>query len=204
MSDRLDALHDDIRFLRDLADSGRSPRLFGGSTLVAVGLIYGVASLAHGALAIGLFPGVSPWAFPWIWGVATLVFVAALLVLHRRLGARPGDAGSRAAALAWQAVGWTILALFACLQVVAWRTHSLAPLLLAPSIILALYGMAWMIAAGLTRQGWIWRTAATAYVAAVAAAALCLTPWVFLLFAVALVLLMVAPGLVLIRQARRG
>jgi hypothetical protein len=204
MTDRLQTLQEDISFLRDLAEGGASPRLLGGSTLVAAGSIYGVASLAHGALALGLLQGVSPWAFPWIWGGATVAFVGAMALLRRRLGAQSAGAATRAAALAWQAVGWTIFAVFACIAIVGWRTNSMAPLLLAPSLILALYGLAWMIAAGVTRQGWIWRVAICAYLAAMAAAVACLSPWVFVLFAAALVATAILPGLVLIRQAREA
>jgi hypothetical protein len=204
MTDRVSTLQEDIRFLRDLAADGRSPRLLGGSTLVAAGSIYALASLAHGALAAGVFPGVSPWAFPWIWGGATVVFLGVLFVLKRGLDGTASGTAARAAALAWQGVGWTILALFACLQIVAWRAHSLVPLLLAPSLILALYGMAWMIAAGVTGHRWIWRVAVGSYLGAVAVAAVCLSPWVFVVFAATLLLFAVAPGLVMIRQAREA
>ncbi len=200
----LSTLQDDISFLRELATEGRSPRLIGGSTLVAAGGIYAVASLAHGALAAGLVPGVSPWAFPWIWGGATVAFLAVILVIRRRLGSPAVGMAARAAALAWNAVGWTIFALFACLQIVIWRTHSLAPLYLAPSLILLLYGLAWMIAAGVTRQRWIWVVAVVAYASAIVTAAACLSVWVYPLYAAALVGTAVLPGLIMIRQAREA
>jgi hypothetical protein len=204
MTDRVQTLQEDIRFLRDLAADGGSPRLLGGSTLVAAGSIYAAASLAHGALAAGFFPGFSPWAFPWIWGGATVAFMGVLFMLRRGLDGTTSGPSARAAALAWQAVGWTIFALFACLQIVALRAHSLVPLLLAPSLILALYGLAWMIAAGVTGQKWIWRVAVGCYLTAIAVAAVCLSPWVFVLFAAALLAFAVAPGLVMIRQAREA
>jgi hypothetical protein len=202
MADHLQTLQEDIRFLRDLAEDGRSPRLLGGSTLVAAGSIYGLASLAAGAVYGGLVHGLSGWVQAWIWGGATVAFLAVLTALRRRLGPQAAGMAARAAALAWQGVGWTIFAIFACLQIVAWRTHSLIPLLLAPSLILALYGLAWMIAAGVTRQRWIWWVAVGAYACAIATAVACLSVWVFVLFAAALVATAVVPGLVLIRQAR--
>jgi len=204
MTDRIQSLQNDISFLRDLAEGGHSPGLLGGSALVAAGSIYGAASLAHGALVLGLVQGASPWVFPWIWGGATVAFVGAMTLLRRKLGGQSAGMAARAAGLAWNAVGWTIFAVFACIAIVGWRTHSMAPLLLAPSLILALYGLAWMIAAGMTRQGWIWRVAIGAYLAAMATAAACASPWVFVLFAAALVLTAILPGLVLIRQAREA
>jgi hypothetical protein len=111
--------------------------------------------------------------------------------------------GSRAMKLAWQAMSWTIFVVFACAQVVAWRSHSMAPLLMLPSVILALYGLAWMVVAGVSHQAWIWRTVIGAFIAAVVAAFLCQSAGVFLLFAAAMVCLAVIPGLIMIRQASR-
>lgn len=204
MTDNLQTLRDDIGFLRELAEVGRSPRLVGGSALIAAGTIYGLASLAHWAVASGLAGSVSPWAFPAIWWGATVAFICAMAALNRTQIDGAAARSSRAIKLAWQAVGWTIFAIFACTQIIAWRAHSMLPLLMLPSIILSLYGLAWMVVAGVSRQAWIWRTAIGAFVAAMAAAFLCQSASVFLIFAAAMACLAVLPGLIMIRQASRG
>ena len=68
---------------------------------------------------------------------------------------------------------------------------------------MALYGLGWTMVAAVSRKGWIWATAVGAYGAAILLAAFCTLPAVFLLYAGALVLLAVVPGLALMRQAAR-
>ena len=205
MTDQLQTLADDISFLKALALEERSPALLGGSTLVAAGSVYGLASLAHWGVVTGLIPAATPWVFPALWGAATVVFLALLAVIRRRLrGARPVGAASRASGVAWQGVGWTIFTLSACIGVVAWRVHSDAPTLLFPPITLALYGLAWMVAAAVSRVGWMGLAAAGSYAAALLTALICASPAVFLVYAGALALLAIVPGLAMIRRARAG
>jgi hypothetical protein len=203
MTDNLQTLREDIGFLRELAEVGRSPNLAGGSMLVAAGTIFGLASVAHWAIATGWAGAVSPWAFLAIWVGAMAAFVCALAALKRTYGDASAGQGSRAMKLAWQAMGWTIFVLFICSQIIAWRLRSTLPLVMLPSVILSLYGLAWMVVAGVSRQPWVWRTAIGAFLAAGAAAFLCQSAGVFLLFAAAMVCLAVIPGLVMIRQSHR-
>ena len=204
MTDNLQTLREDIGFLRELAEVGRSPNLAGGSMLVAAGAIFGLASLVHGAVAIGWARGVSPWVFPAIWVAAMAIYICTLAALKGGYTDASGEQSSRAMKLAWQAMGWTIFAVFVCSQIIAWRTQSTLPLAMLPSVILSLYGLAWMVVAGVSHKAWIRRTAIGAFVAALAAAFLCQSPWVFLLFAAAMVWLAVIPGLIMMRQASRS
>jgi hypothetical protein len=57
-----------------------------------------------------------------------------------------------------------------------------------------------MVAAAMTGKRWIWLTAIGSYAGAVVVAVFAVTPWVFLVFAAALVLLAVVPGVALMRQ----
>lgn len=205
MTQSLQALEEDISFLKALALEGRGPALLGGSTLVAAGAFFGAASLAHGALAIGLLPTPTPWVFPILWSGTTAAFLVVLAVLKRRFRSdRAVGAGARASALAWQGVGFAIFTLAACMALVAWRAHSAVPLLMFPSMILALYGMAWTVAGAVSSVKWTGLAAGGAFGAAILAAALCNDASVFLVFAGALVLLAIVPGLALIRGARAG
>jgi len=203
MTDNLQTLREDIGFLRELAEVGRAPHLAGGSMLVAAGAIFGLASLAHGAVAMGWVGAVSPWVFPAIWVGAMAVFICVLAALKGGSAEAGAGQSSRAMKLAWQAMGWTILVVFICSQIIAWKTQSALPLSMLPSVILSLYGLAWMVVAGVSRKAWIWRTAIGAFIAAVAAAFLCQSAGVFLLFAAAMVWLAVIPGVIMMRQATR-
>lgn len=127
MNDPLEALQSDISFLKALALEGRAAPPLGGSILVAAGCVYGVASLLHWAIQTGKLP-VSPWAYAVVWSAATVIFMAVMLVIFRRL--RPmkaQSAGNRAIGLAWQGVGWTIFTLVASAFLVAWRIDSPIP-----------------------------------------------------------------------------
>jgi len=202
MTDALKSLQDDISFLKTLAEEDRSPATLGGATLIAAGSIYGLASIAHWAVLT--WPaGFSPWIFPEIWGGATALFLLTLAILRGRLRRnRATSPVNRASALAWSGVGWTIFTLAACMGIVSWRTGNTTAMLMFPSIILALYGMAWMVAAAASPLRWIRLAAVGCFLGAILTAVFCLTPAVFLIFTLALVLLAVAPGLALIRHGR--
>jgi hypothetical protein len=202
MTDALKTLQDDISFLKTLAEDDRSPALLGGAILVAAGSIYGVASVAHWAVLT--WPaGVSPWIFPEIWLGATALFLVTIFVLCSRLrGNRATSRVNRSSALAWTGLGCTIFTLWACMAIVAWRANSATPMLLFPSIVLALYGMAWMVAAAATPLRWIPLAAAGSFIGAIVTALVCLTPTVFLVYTLALALVAVAPGVALIRLGR--
>jgi hypothetical protein len=203
MTDQLQSLQEDISFLKALAVEGRSPVLLGGSSLVAAGAIYGAASLGHWSIAAGLVPVSTPWVFPILWAGATAAFLAVLSVLKRQMrDAKATSAPNKASAMAWQGVGWAIFTLSLCMAIVAWRARSDTPLQLFPSIILALYGLAWSVAAAASRIRWTSLAAVGSFVAAVLVALVSDKPVVFLLFAGALVALAIVPGLALVRRAR--
>ncbi len=199
----LQTLQDDISFLKGLAIEGRSPSVMGGAMLVAAGSAYGVASLGHWAIVSGAAPVPTPWILPILWTSATVGFLAAVTVIKRRFrDAAPANGSGRASAMAWQGVGWAIFTLAACMAIVAWQTHSDAPLRMFPSIILALYGMAWSVAAAVSKVRWTGLAAVGSFAAAILAALFSGSPASFLLFAAALVALAIVPGLAMIRQGR--
>jgi hypothetical protein len=109
-----------------------------------------------------------------------------------------------ATALAWQGVGMTIFILFVCLSIIGWRSHSFAPLQVMPSIDLALYGLAWMVAAVVYRQRWVVVATVGYDVMAIVLAVLSDSTSVMLVFAMALVPLAIVPGVVLMRRDRRA
>lgn len=203
MTDDLRSIQADIAFLKNLAQEGRSSPLFGGSILVAAGIVFGAASIAHWLVMTGRIAA-SPWAYPVIWLGATVIFLGVMFVGKRRAGlAGNMTTANRATGLAWQGVGWSIFALFAAVGIVSWRAQSSIPTLLLPSIVMALYGLAWMVAAALTGKRWIRLTAAASYAASLVLAVFSVSSAVFLIYAAALVLLAVAPGVVLMRQSQK-
>ena len=97
-------------------------------------------------------------------------------------------------------MGWTIFVISLAIGILSWRTHSYIPVLIFPPLILGLYGMGWSVAAAMTRKRWIWMTAIGSYAAALLVAWLSVDPIVYLVYSVALLLLMALPGFILMRQ----
>lgn len=202
MNDKLQSLQDDIAFLKSLAEEGRAQPVLGGSIMVMAGVVFGAASIGHWAMATGLIHITTGWAFALLWLGAVAVFMAGLAAMRSKLGGgglRTNNA--KASGVAWAAVGWTIFSLSGAMAMVSWRAHSALPLLLFPSIILALYGLGWSVAAAMSRKRWIAMTAVGAYVSAVGIGYFSTTPTVFLIYALCLVFLAIAPGIVLMRSA---
>jgi hypothetical protein len=202
MTDQNQAIRDDIAFMRALAEEGRQTPLLGGSMLVAVGLIFGVAN------AVGTYIeatqktySVAALAVPL---GAVALFVVVLGWLKRRYGAQPGATSpvNRATGALWRAVGWSIVLMIAALGVVAARRHDASILAVLPIIIFALYGVGWQVAATMSKAGWLRLVALGSYVTALLAAYFVTEPVISSAVTTAgLFLLLAAPGFVLMRQA---
>jgi hypothetical protein len=199
---QINDLKADIAFMKALAQEGQQTPLLGGAILVAAGLIFAIASVAHWALMTGRLSLGTPWAPLIIWGGALAIFFVALTLLRRGMGGKPGASspGNRASGMAWTSVGWTIFALSAAIAVIGYKTHSPIITAIFPSLVLALYGGGWSVAAAMARKAWLWATAVGSYVAAVVVAWFCDSATIFLVYAGALMLLAVLPGFMLMRQ----
>jgi hypothetical protein len=199
MTDSLRAL-----FLKSLALEGQIPTVSAGPILIAAGAVYGAAGLGHWALVAGLIPIPTPWVFPVLWLGATGLFLAVLALFRRAVGrAGPAGPGALATALAWQGVGLTIFVLFVCLSIIGWHSRSFAPLQVMPSIDLALYGLAWMVAAVVYRQRWVALATVGYYAMAILLAVLSDSASEMLVFALSMVPLAIVPGVVILRRDRR-
>lgn len=201
-NDQMQTIRDDLAYMRALADEGRRVPLLGGSILVAAGLIYGTAALAHWAIFAGLLD-VAPGALNVIWGVAVVAFLIALFVLKARLGTRPGAAAmaNRVSGVAWGAMGGASFAIGVSLFAAVWKTGDWIFMGLFPPVILALYGSAWIVGSALSDRPWLKWVAIASYAAAVGSALLIGETAQYLVYAVAFLLLSVLPGLALMRQA---
>jgi hypothetical protein len=204
MTDAKQALRDDISFMRALAEEGRATPMLGGSILLAAGLIFGgVQGLGLAALQLGLLrdhPALSVY-LPF---GAMAVFLAALSLLRRGLGARPGAHSpvNRATGSAWRGVGVAIMVLVAAFMLTSWRFADWRVFAVFPSVIFALYGAGWLVSAAMTRIGWMALVAYSSFGVALGIAAL--SDRVVIastLEAASLFLLVALPGYLLMRQA---
>ncbi len=201
MTDEMQSLRDDIAYLKALAQDGQDSISEGGMILIAAGGCYGLASLVQWAALTGLSP-VTPAMSSWAWLAALIVFFVALFLTKRRQ-ARSGQR-SQAAGLAWTGIGWGLFVIFAAIALATWRTRSLLLIGFSPSIVLTLYGAAWMVAAMVTRKIWLWLTAAGSFVGALISAWLVQDTAQWLFYAFALFMLAFLPGVVFVLGARRA
>lgn len=199
MTHHIDAIRDDLAFMRGLASAdepGASRK--GGVLLTAAGIIFGAASLVAWRAASGALPAA---AVVWVWPVATGVYIgvlaSTLVLFERSQGVR-----DRAAGVAWAGVGGAIFAILLGLQAAAATAHSPVVLAAIPTVVLALYGAGWTVAAAMSGRRWKAATAFASYAAAVAIGFLVASPSVFLAYAAALLLLAAAPGVFIL--LRRG
>jgi hypothetical protein len=193
------AIRDDIAFLRSLAEEGRVGSTAGGSVLVAAGVIYAACSVASWA-AITYQLNWSGF-FPILWFGGTGLFLVVMNLLKRRL---PASGGARSAAVTWWASGWAILTIVVSLMIMGARTNAWWIMSAVPSMILAMYGACWFVAAVLARTPWLHAVAFTAFGAALLNAWYVTDPATsYLIYAVDLLALLALPGLILMLQARR-
>lgn len=142
--------------------------------------------------------------FPMIWFGATAIFMVCLRILKGRL-APSGAGASKATGVGWMTSGWAVFVIVISLMIVSYRTSNWLIMAALPAMILSIYGAVWMLGAILSRQRWVFIVAAASFLMALVNAW-----WVvdyvnlYLVFAVSLLGLLTAPGLIMMRQARRA
>jgi hypothetical protein len=199
--DQVQSVHDDIAYMKALAQEGRQAPLLGGRILIAAGLIFGLASIVAYGIDSGIL-AVPPVAYAILWGGAMLVFFAVLMIQIRRTDCKPGaqSAANRAAGAGWMGVGLGIFVMSLSMGVIGWKVQSEIPSLIFPSLIFALYGSGWAVSATMSDQKWQWRLAIACWVAAPLIAFLTGSPLMWLAYAAGLFAFALLPGFLLVRQ----
>lgn len=201
MTDGIQGLREDVAFMRGLAEEGRKAPMVGGSMLAWAGLVFGAASLVFYAELRGAIdpPGAG---LVWLLAMGAYAVLGTATVL--RLRKQPGYGATRNQAMgaAWSAVGFAIFAIWAAFAVATFRTGEEVIMYMFSPVILALYGLGWSVAAALSAAKWLKAVAGASFAFAVATAWYAGRPELFLVYAAALILTALLPGLLLMRQAR--
>ena len=199
--DQVQSVHDDIAYMKALAQEGRRAPLLGGSILIAAGLVFGLASIVAYGIDSGIL-SVPPVAYAFLWGGAGLIFFAVLMLQVRRTSGRPGanSVVNRAGGAGWMGVGLAIFVMALAMTVVSWKTGSDVSFMLFPSLIFALYGSGWAVSATMSDQKWQWTLAIACWIAAPLIAFLTGSPLMWLAYAAGLFLFALLPGVLLVRQ----
>lgn len=198
------ALYGDIAYIKALAQAGFSAPLQNGMILVAAGLIFSIASLAHWAIVNQHVP-LSPTAIAVSWLTSGVLFGLVLFFQIRAINRNPmaHNHTNHAAGSIWTAAGYGIFTLFIVLTLAGARLSMTEVLLnlIAPGVML-FYGIAWSSSAMICRKGWMHGVAIGCFAAAAALGWFIQHPDQMLIYAAALILLATVPGLLLMRAAR--
>ena len=199
--DQVQSVHDDIAYMKALAQEGRQAPLLGGSILIAASLIFGLASIVAYGIDSGIL-AVPPVVHAYLWGGAMLAFFGVLIVQIRRCDRKPGaqSAANRASGAGWMGVGLGVFVMSLSMAVIGWKTQSTIPSLIFPSLIFALYGSGWAVSATMSDQKWQWKLAIACWIAAPLIAFLTGSPLMWLGYAAGLFLFALLPGVLLVRQ----
>jgi hypothetical protein len=191
----------DLAYARTLAEEGRHAPLLGGAHLLFWGVLNTIAFTAHWAVLTRVID-VGPWGFAYIWaGYGVIAFIG-MALLRMRTRTKPGltTIGARAERAIWTGVAAALIAIV---------LGSIGRLIVAqepnaPNAIFgatfALYGAALIAVSTLAAQKWM-RFFGFASVGV--AGALCLfanEPFAYLIAAAGSLLVLVAPGFVLLKN----
>lgn len=194
---------DDLAFMKSLVQGSDQTQSSIGQVYVAAGLIYGLETLAHWGQGLGLV-STSPAMTIGLIAGATGAFLAVLTwVIWTHRHAPTGGVVSRAVGAAFGGAGLTNLAIICIIGWVAYRERSVVIWQIYPAVVFALQGAAWHIAGVLRRRAWLHFTALGWLASSVALGFMIGTDYYGLVIALALLFLMVLPGLVLVRLSRR-
>jgi hypothetical protein len=189
-----------LAFLRSLAVAGQEAPLTAGPYLVAGGIWFGLASLVHWAISIGLLD-FEPSAYGAVWIAAAVGFGINLFLLVRRDSGQPESGSNRALNAVWTAIGYSMFVAWVSLWLASSRTADYTLMNAMPLYILAVYGAAWSVAGMLTGQRWIRATAIGAFASAILVGLMIDSPYLMLAYAAALFACALVPGLVMMRRA---
>ena len=195
-----DTTSQDLDYLRRLAEAGRQAPLSAGPYLVAGGGWFGISSLIMGLLELAGYPARD--------NLPGVVFLAAavgfglhLFLLVRRDRGSAETHSNTAINAAWTAAGFGIFAFWVAASAVAIRHQSGLFMNAIPLVVLVVYGIAWWVAAVVSRQSWMKGVVAATYVGLLVVALSVGTRYVWLAYALALLGTALAPGLKLVRTA---
>lgn len=192
----------DLDYLRRLTEAGRHAPLSAGPYLIAGGGWFGFASLIMGLLELAGNParGNLPGA---VFLAAALGFGLHLAYLIGRDRGQTETHSNAAINAAWTAAGFGIFAFWIAATIVAVRHQSGFFMNSIPLLVLAVYGIAWWVAAVVSQQAWMKSVVAATYLGLLVVALAIGSRYVWLAYALALLGTALLPGLRLVRTAAR-
>ena len=192
---------DDLSFLRTLAERGLDAPLMAGPYLIAGGCWFAAASLVQWPLLRDLV-GLSADQAVAAWLIAALGFAIHLALLIRRDRDKVETSSNRAVNAVWSGIGFGIFAFWVGVSMMAYQRDEMFVMNTIALQVLSVYGIGWLVAAAITREGWMTFTAVSAFATVPVLGLAVGTGNEYLIYAIALVLTAVVPGVRLIRKAK--
>ena len=205
MAGSAQATHDDIEYVRQLAESGAHAPLLGGRYMLWWGLLLTTAYLAH-HLALRGSIGEGRVVFPIIWGSFSALGIVGHLVLERSMPAKAGagSAGNRASRTVWIAAAAAIASMVAGSAVAASTGAGPATFDWTVPVGFAVYACALIVTGSLARSQISVAAGAGSVVMVGLFTAIILSPDRYLVAAAGVLLTVLLPGLLLLKAEPRA
>jgi len=202
MTNTTHTAEENLAFLRQLAHAGQEAPLMAGPYLIAGGAWFGAASIVQWPLLRNLL-GLSFGQATLAWLVAAAGFAIHLALLIRRDRHKVENSANRVVNAAWMGVGLGIFAFWLGVAAMAWQRSDAFVMNTISLQVLTVYGIAWIIAGAATGQGWMKANAFFALLTVPVLGMFVGTGHEYLIYAIALVLTAIVPGVRLSRLAQQ-
>ncbi|MDI7773820.1 hypothetical protein [Asticcacaulis sp. EMRT-3] len=204
MTEQTHTVHDDIAFMRQMAERGQRGPIMGGAFLTGAGLIFGAACFVQWAMQTGHLPEPTGARIAGLWGGATALWLVVWLILffnlRKNCKAIPGN-GQTAFGSAWAACGLGTIVMLIAVFITSNRLGNPELLSLMPMIAFAFYGAAWLVSGALARRGWMVLVSLCAFALALILAAMS-DASLLIVMGAGLFATIFLPGLIMMRGTR--
>jgi hypothetical protein len=198
MSPEPNTIKDDITYMRQLAEQGRSAPILGGVFLAGAGAIFGAACFVQWAMTLRGVTRLD--TVLELWGGSMVLFALVWVLIYlqmRAKGAGAANISNKAFHNAWLGNGIGITVACISVAIAGAVTHSPTVMLAYPPMVFGFYGTAWLVSGALAQRRWMYAAAASAYVFAVILALLSMQLWLLPAMGIALFVTLTVPGILL-------
>jgi hypothetical protein len=199
-----ESTHEDLRYVRQLAESGAHAPLLGGRFMAWWGLLLTAAYIAH-HLALAGALGSDTTIFPLIWGSFGILGLGGQLLLARSMPGKSGagSAGNRASRVAWCAGALAIASMVGGTTAAAAAGAGPATFDWIVPVAFAVYASALLVTGALARSRVTMAAGAGAIVMVGLYTAFIHSPDRYLLAAAGIFLTVMVPGLLVLKAEPR-
>lgn len=190
----------DLAYAKAIAEEGRQAPLIGGRYLVFFGLLLALTYVTHWAISTGVVAA-PDYALGLVWACFGVAAGVGSSLVYRRIRGLPGATalGNRIDRAVWFAATMAIFAaVIGCLVGGALRGDPRMADAIMPTVF-GIYGLALMTTATVAEKSWLKFFAFGAFCVAAVLWIVLAQPWSYLLGATAALVVLVTPGVIMIR-----